>query len=104
MTFTDPLSIITLVPLLSGLSLLILPNILPQHISQRMQSSVRNVAIGLSTAIFALTTLIFLGSIGQIDWLSIGMGSFVLETEDPVWLIESIGVTWHLGATKRKSG
>ena len=98
MTFTDPLSIITLVPLLSGLLLLILPNILPEHISQRMQGSVRNVAIGLSTAIFALTTLIFLGTIGQIDWLSIGMGSFVLETEDPVWLIESIGVTWHLGA------
>jgi len=97
-SFTDPLSIITLVPLLSGLLLLILPNILPEHISQRMQSSVRNVAIGLSTAIFALTTLIFLGVIGQIDWLSIGMGSFVLETEDPVWLIESIGVTWHLGA------
>ena len=32
----------------------------------------------------------------MIDWLSIGMGT-TSRTEDPVWLIESIGVTWHLG-------
>ncbi|MEC7169491.1 MAG: NADH-quinone oxidoreductase subunit M [Candidatus Thermoplasmatota archaeon] len=97
MSFTGPLSIITLVPLLSGLILLVLPNVLPNDVSLRMKASVRNVAIGLSSAIFLLTTLIFVGTIGQIDWLSIGMGDYVLETEDPVWLIESIGVTWHLG-------
>ena len=97
MSFTGPLSIITLVPLLSGLILLVLPNVLPNDVSMRMKASVRNVAIGLSSAIFLLTTLIFVGTIGQIDWLSIGMGDYVLETEDPVWLIESIGVTWHLG-------
>ena len=97
MSFTGPLSIITLVPLLSGLILLVLPNVLPSDISARMKASVRNVAIGLSSAIFLLTTLIFVGTIGQIDWLSIGMGDYVLETEDPVWLIKSIGVTWHLG-------
>ena len=97
MSFTGPLSIITLVPLLSGLILLVLPNVLPNDVSLRMKASVRNVAIGLSSAIFLLTTLIFVVTIGQIDWLSIGMGDYVLETEDPVWLIESIGVTWHLG-------
>ena len=92
MSFTGPLSIITLVPLLSGLILLVLPNVLPSDISARMKASVRNVAIGLSSAIFLLTTLIFVGTIGQIDWLSIGMGDYVLETEDPVWLLSLIHI------------
>ena len=97
MTFTGELSVITLVPLLSGLILLVLPNVLPRNISLKMQPSVRNVCIGISTALFLLTTLIFIGTVGDIDWMLNDFKSFKLQTENPPILIKSIGVTWHLG-------
>mgnify|MGYP001337533160 FL=1 len=97
MTFTGELSVITLVPLLSGLILLVLPNVLPDNISVKMQPSVRNVCIGISTALFLLTTLIFIGTVGDIDWMLNDFKSFKLQTENPPILIKSIGVTWHLG-------
>ena len=97
MTFTGELSVITLVPLLSGLILLVLPNVLPSNISVKMQPSVRNVCIGISTALFLLTTLIFIGTVGDIDWMLNDFKSFKLQTENPPILIKSIGVTWHLG-------
>lgn len=97
MTFTGELSVITLVPLLSGLILLVLPNLLPSNISVKMQPSVRNVCIGISTALFLLTTLIFIGTVGDIDWMLNDFKSFKLQTENPPILIKSIGVTWHLG-------
>ncbi|GIT75157.1 MAG: hypothetical protein Ct9H300mP30_2190 [Methanobacteriota archaeon] len=52
---------------------------------------------GIALAVAAITTLLFLGEWGSIDWTDITQGGYVLQNE-AVNLIPSIGVTWKVGA------
>jgi len=93
----DPLSVITLVPLAVGLLLMILPRVLPESSAEGLIRVSRNISIGVALAIAAITTLLFLGQWGSIDWTNITQGGYVLQNE-AVDLIPAIGVTWKVGA------
>ena len=93
----DPLSVITLVPLAAGLILLILPQILPGDSADGLRRVSRNISMGVALAIATITTMLFVGEIGNIDWTNITQGGYVLENE-AVSLIPSIGVSWKVGA------
>ena len=93
----DPLSVITLVPLAAGLILLVLPQILPGDSADGLRRVSRNISMGVALAIATITTMLFVGEIGNIDWTNITQGGFVLENE-AVSLIPSIGVSWKVGA------
>ena len=93
----DPLSVITLVPLFMGLALIFLPRVLPKSSAEVMIRVSRNISMGIALAVAAITTLLFLGEWGSIDWTDITQGGYVLQNE-AVNLIPSIGVTWKVGA------
>ena len=93
----DPLSVITLVPLAAGLILLVLPQILPGDSADGLRRVSRNISMGVALAIATITTMLFVGEIGNIDWTNITQGGYVLENE-AVSLIPSIGVSWKVGA------
>ena len=93
----DPLSVITLVPLFMGLALIILPRVLPKSSAEGLIRVSRNISMGIALAVAAITTLLFLGEWGSIDWTDITQGGYVLQNE-AVNLIPSIGVTWKVGA------
>ena len=93
----DPLSVITLLPLAAGLILLVLPQILPGDSADGLRRVSRNISMGVALAIATITTMLFVGEIGNIDWTNITQGGYVLENE-AVSLIPSIGVSWKVGA------
>ncbi|MEC8914239.1 MAG: hypothetical protein VYA52_03340, partial [Candidatus Thermoplasmatota archaeon] len=93
----DPLSVITLVPLFMGLALIVLPRFLPKSSAEGLMQVSRNISMGIALAVAAITTLLFLGEWGSIDWTDITQGGYVLQNE-AVNLIPSIGVTWKVGA------
>ena len=93
----DPLSVITLVPLAAGLILLVLPQILPGDSADGLRRVSRNISMGVALAIATITTMLFVGEIGNIDWTNITQGGYVLENEAAP-LIPSIGVSWKVGA------
>ncbi len=92
----DPLTFITLSPIVVGLTLLILPQIVPDSASDYIKKISRPLSMGLAIAILGITTMLFLGQIGSIDWLNIGQGSYVFQSE-PVSVLEPIGVRWVVG-------
>ena len=77
----DPLSVITLVPLAAGLILLVLPQILPGDSADGLRRVSRNISMGVALAIATITTMLFMGEIGNIDWTNITQGGYVLENE-----------------------
>ena len=93
----DPLSVITLLPLAAGLILLVLPQIIPGDSADGLRRVSRNISMGVALAIATITTMLFVGEIGNIDWTNITQGGYVLENE-AVSLIPSIGVSWKVGA------
>ena len=93
----DPLSVITLVPLAMGLILMILPRVLPNSSAEILIQVSRNISMGVALAIATITTMLFLGQVGSIDWTNITQGGYVLQNE-AVDLIPAIGVTWKVGA------
>jgi len=93
----DPLSVITLLPLAAGLILLVMPQILPGDSADGLRRVSRNISMGVALAIATITTMLFVGEIGNIDWTNITQGGYVLENE-AVSLIPSIGVSWKVGA------
>lgn len=93
----DPLSVITLLPLAAGLILLVLPQILPGDSADGLRRVSRNISMGVALAIATITTMLFVGEIGNIDWTNITQGGYVLENEAAP-LIPSIGVSWKVGA------
>ena len=93
----DPLSVITLVPLAAGLILLVLPQILSGDSADGLRRVSRNISMGVALAIATITTMLFVGEIGNIDWTNITQGGYVLENEAAP-LIPSIGVSWKVGA------
>ena len=64
----DPLSVITLVPLFMGLALIVLPRFLPKSSAEGLMQVSRNISMGIALAVAAITTLLFLGEWGSIDW------------------------------------
>ena len=97
MITSDPLTFITISPIALGLALLIIPNIAPPSMADYIRRISRPLSMSLALAIFAITSMLFFGQIGDIDWLNITQGSYVFQNE-PVILLESIGVRWTVGA------
>ncbi|MBR41404.1 MAG: hypothetical protein CMA89_05940, partial [Euryarchaeota archaeon] len=73
----DPLSVITLLPLFAGLLLLILPHILPGSQGASLARISRNLSMGIAMAVAVISTMLFLGQIGNIDWTNITQGGYV---------------------------
>lgn len=96
MITSDPLTFITLAPIAFGLTLLILPHVAPASMADYIRKIARSLSMGLALAIFAITSALFLGQIGNIDWLDIMQGDYVLQNEAVV-LLDEIGVRWVVG-------
>ena len=77
----DILTIITLVPIFTGLILIILPQLLPKETADNLKLITRNISMGVALAIFAISTMIFIGTIGSVDWTDILHGEYVLKNE-----------------------
>ena len=93
----DILTILTLVPLFTGITLIILPQILPKEMSSNLKKITRNICMGIALAMFAIATMIFIGTIGNVEWTNLLHGEYVLKNEQ-FSLISSIGVQWKVGA------
>ena len=91
---SDPLTVITIVPLIVSLALLILPKI--SGSAEGLARASRAISMGVSLAMLAITTMIFFGEIGNVDWTDYNSGYSL--TNDAFALIPSIGVHWKVGA------
>ena len=91
---SDPLTVITIVPLAVSLALLILPKI--SGSAEGLARASRAISMGVSLAMLAITTMIFFGEIGNVDWTDYNSGYSL--TNDAFALIPSIGVQWKVGA------
>ena len=91
------LSILSLLPIAVGLILMALPHILPEELSSRVSVVARNICMGVSLALLAISTWAAATSLSELDWMAIGFGSYELENT-PLDLIPYIGVSWHVGA------
>ena len=91
---SDPLTVITIVPLAVSLALLILPKI--SGSAEGLARASRAISMGVSLAMLAITTMIFFGEIGNVDWTNYNSGYSL--TNDAFALIPSIGVHWKVGA------
>ena len=89
----DPLSVITLAPIAVGMALLILPKLVDS--AEGLARASRAISMGVSLAMLAITTMVFLGEIGNVDWTNYGSGYSL--TNDSFLLIPSIGVSWKVG-------
>ena len=96
MITSDPLTFITLTPIFVGLALLILPYLGPASMADFIRRIARSLSMAIAVAIFAITTMLFLGQIGNIDWLNIMQGEYVFQNEAVV-LLGEIGVRWTVG-------
>ena len=90
----DPLTVITLIPILVSLVLLILPKLSPS--AEGLARASRAISMGVSLGMLAITTMIFFGEIGNVDWSNYNSGYYL--TNDSIALIPSIGVHWKVGA------
>ena len=70
MITSDPLTFITISPIALGLALLIIPNIAPPSMADYIRRISRPLSMSLALAIFAITSMLFFGQIGDIDWLN----------------------------------
>ena len=77
--------------------MLILTQVLPNTQAEGMARISRNISMGIALAVAVITTLLFIGHWGSIDWTNITQGGYVLQN-DAIDLIPSIGVTWKVGA------
>ena len=91
------LTILALSPIAVGALLLVLPQILPSHAGDQVRTFSRNMCMGVSLGLFAISTWAAAHSLSDLDWMAIGFGSYELENT-PVDLIPYIGVSWHVGA------
>ena len=91
---SDPLTVITIVPLAVSLALLILPKI--SGSAEGLARASRAISMGVALAMLAITTMIFFGEIGNVDWTDYNSGYSL--TNDAFALIPSIGVQWKVGA------
>jgi len=92
----DILTILTIMPIFTGLILLILPQVLPKDIANNLIKFTRNISMGIALAMFVIATMLFFGIIGDIDWTNILQGEYVM-TNEHFSLISSIGVQWKVG-------
>ncbi|MBJ16862.1 MAG: dehydrogenase [Euryarchaeota archaeon] len=91
------LTILTLSPIIVGLILMALPNLLPSDSADQVKRISRNICMGVALALFAISTWAAATSLSDINWMKIPFGHYELEN-DPLVLIPQIGVYWHLGA------
>ena len=91
------LTILTLSPIAVGTLLLVLPNLLPSKAGEQVRRFSRNICMGVSLALLAISTWAAAPSLSALDWMAIGFGSYELENT-PLDLIPYIGVSWHVGA------
>ena len=93
----DILSILTLVPLFTGITLIILPQIWPKEMSSNLKKITSNVCLGIALDMFAIATMSVIGTIGNVEWTNLLHGEYVLKNER-ISLISSMGVRWKVGA------
>ena len=91
------LTILVLSPIAVGLTLLLLPLVLPSQAAESVKRISRNVSLGVALALFSISTWAAMASISDINWMDIQLGDYHLENT-PVNLIPYIGVSWHVGA------
>ena len=82
-------------PMVVSLLLLSLVGLVPAALRPRLAVPMRLVTFVVGVVLFLVTTGMFFGTLGEVDWLGIGFNTYVFE-EQYTW-IESLGVTWHVG-------
>ena len=67
----DYLSLLVVLPIMASIFLLILTSRLSAESRRKFDSSIRMASLGITLAMFALATFMFLGQNGNIDFLII---------------------------------
>ncbi len=91
----DYLSLLVVLPIMASIFLLILTSRLSAESRRKFDSSIRMASLGITLAMFAITTLMFFGEIGNVDWTGIAFNNFEFS-ESYVW-IEPLGIEWSVG-------
>ena len=82
-------------PILGSLILLALASQQPRGMKERMAFPVKAASLGFSLFILVISTALFFGWIGSIDWTNIKLNEYRIDHEY-TW-INSLGISWHVG-------
>ena len=106
----DYLSLLVVLPIMASIFLLILTSRLSAESRRKFDSSIRMASLGITLAMFTITTLMFFGEktcgsgdilcisgfgIGDGNWSDIAFNNFEFS-ESYVW-IEPLGINWSVG-------
>ena len=73
------LTILALSPIAVGALLLVLPSLLPSQAGKHIRRVSRNICMGGSLALLAISTWAAATSLSELEWMAIGFGSYELE-------------------------
>ena len=82
-------------PILASVILLALASQQPRGMKQRMAFPVKAASLGFSLFILAISSALFFGWVGSIDWTTLKLNEYRLDHEY-TW-INSLGISWHVG-------
>jgi len=96
----DILTAMTLLPLLSGLLLLLFAREAPTANREAVDSAVRNICFAISLIVFVAASMLAVESYTSISWSTLAFGDYALQndcTDGSCSLIAAAGVHWKVG-------
>ncbi len=106
MMFGNPLTLLTLGPIVAGFVFLFLAWACPPSKREEISQYIRILIFAFSLLLLSLSTLMFLESYSGISWTSIGLNNYVYDNcanadvaleAGGCSLIDGFGVSWHVG-------
>ena len=104
--FGNPLTLLTLGPIVAGFVFLFLAWASPPSKREEISQYIRILIFAFSLLLLSLSTLMFLESYSGISWTSIGLNNYVYDNcanadvaleAGGCSLIDGFGVSWHVG-------
>jgi NADH-quinone oxidoreductase subunit M len=82
-------------PILASIILLALASQQPRGMKEKMAFPVKAASLGFSLFILAISSALFFGWLGSIDWTTLKINEYNMNHEY-TW-INSLGISWHVG-------
>ena len=106
MMFGNPLTLLTLGPIVAGFVFLFLAWACPPSKREEISQYIRLLIFAFSLLLLSLSSLMFLESYSGISWTSIGLNNYVYDNcvnaevaleAGGCALVDGFGVSWHVG-------
>jgi NADH-quinone oxidoreductase subunit M len=106
MMFGNPLTLLTLGPIVAGFVFMFLAWASPPSKREEITQYIRILIFAFSLLLLSLSTLMFLESYSGISWTSIGLNNYVYDNcvnadialeAGGCSLVDGFGVSWHVG-------